>query len=635
MAAAAAASIVLAALGACSRNRPPRRPGEEYLKDIDVEGNRQVKERHLVAGLALQRAKDRSRPPDPYLVQLDEERIRGEYLRRGFLGIDVRSRVDREGDAATVVYTVEEGQRARTRVVIRGIPADDPDLSVSKVREVLPLEDGAPFDYAVYEEAKPLLLGVAQNAGYAHARLDSTIYADRANRLAIVQLDYRLGPKCTFGPIEISGVTGDLADAVRARAQFKPGDRYSTQAIAETQRQLYAMARFSTVQVLPAETTSPVVGVRIAVAQAAPREIRLGGGFGADPTAYEARARIGYTIAGWPFPLDTATIDLRPAYAYMQDGSGFQPRIRALARIERQDLFWTYGRGEIEGGFNYVALEPYTTYGPRARVGYLTPVKTERVQLGVGWQIERLSFRDISELLGPEPPNGAPSLLGELGLDRPQRVGAYTGVVTVDLRDHPIEPTRGAYAGLRSSFGTRFAGGAFDFVQLVPELRGYVPLGPVVLGARVRAGTFFGEVPATERFFAGGASSHRGFGERRLAPTRVGDIEGKEHIVPFGGESMLESSVEARFPIATWREIGIGGVLFLDGGDVREELADIALRELHWAAGVGLRFRTIVGPIRADLGYRLNRIAGDDRDIDNLEPAGSRFAFHLSLGEAF
>ncbi|HSK01972.1 MAG TPA: BamA/TamA family outer membrane protein, partial [Kofleriaceae bacterium] len=279
------------------------------------------------------------------------------------------------------------------------------------------------------------------------------------------------------------------------------------------------------------------------------------------------------------------------------------------------------------------ALEPYTTYGPRARVGFLTPVKTERVQLGVGWQIERLSFRDVSPLLEQETVDGGPTLDVALGLDRPQRVGAYTGLLTVDLRDHPIEPTLGAYAGLRSAIGTRLAGGAFEFVQLVPELRGYVPLGPVVLGARVRAGTFLGDVPATERFFAGGASSHRGFGERRLAPTRVGDVMGDEHIVPYGGESMLESSVEARFPIATWREIGIGGVLFLDGGDVREELADVALRELHWAAGVGLRFRTLVGPIRADLGYRLNRF---DRMPGSDAPAsGSRFAFHLSLGEAF
>jgi translocation and assembly module TamA len=385
------------------------------------------------------------------------------------------------------------------------------------------------------------------------------------------------------------------------------------------------MARFSTVQVQPEETEpdDPVIGMKIAVAEAARREVRLGGGFGADPTAYETRARIGYTIAGWPFPLDTATVDLRPAYAYMRDGSGWQPRIRALTRLERQDLFWTYARGEVEAGYSYVALEPYTSYGPRGRVDFLTPVGTERVNVGVGWTIERLGFREVSPLLEQAMLDVA------LGLDRPQRVGAYTGSIIVDLRDHPIEPTRGAYAALRSALGTRFAGGAFEFLQLVPDLRGYVPLGPVVLGARVRAGSFFGEVPATERFFSGGASSHRGFGERRLSPSVVGEVDGEERTVPYGGEAMVESSVEARFPIATWREIGIGGALFLDGGDVREDLSDLGLGALHWAAGVGLRFRTIVGPIRADLGYRLNRTGPDD------PVPGSRFAFHIGLGEAF
>ena len=69
--------------------------------------------------------------------------------------------------------------------------------------------------------------------------------------------------------------------------------------------------------------------------------------------------------------------------------------------------------------------------------------------------------------------------------------------------------------------------------------------------------------------------------------------------------------------------------MFLDGGDVREELSGINLGELYWAAGVGLRFRTLVGPIRVDLGYRLNRTGPEDA------APGSRFAFHLSLGEAF
>jgi translocation and assembly module TamA len=620
-AALAALAAVAALLGACGRPRAPRRPGDEHLEAIEIRGNRQVEEGQLVTGLALERARDRGHPPDPYLVQLDEERIRGEYLRRGFFGIDVRSHVERDGDAATVVYTVEEGRRAATRVEITGLP-DDPDLPRHRVRARLPLADGAPFDYAVYDAARPGLVGVAQDAGYAHARLDATVHADRARRLAIVRLDYDLGPKCTFGPVEITGATGDLARAIRARVQFEPGDRYSTRAIAETQRRLYALGRFSTVQVQPDETDAPVVGVKIAVALAARREVRLGGGAGADPTAYEVRARAGYTIAGWPAPLYSAVVDLRPAYAYMRDGSGWQPRLRALARLERQDLWWTYARGEVEAGYTYVSLEPYTTYGPRARVGFQTPVRTERVQVGAGWLLERLAFRQISPLIDP-------ALAAELGLDRPQRVGAFTQSLALDLRDHPTEPTRGAYAGLRSAVGTRLAGGAAGYLQLVPEVRGYLPLGPVVVAARLRLGAFLGDVPATERFFSGGAANHRGFGERELAPAVTGEVDGEERTVPYGGGALVETGVEARFPIATWRRVDVGGAVFLDGGDVREELSELRAGALCWAAGVGLRFGTLVGPVRADLGYRLNRTGPDD-------PApGSRFAFHLSLGEAF
>ena len=617
-----AVAIVTAAvvLGGCHNSGRARRPGDEYVKKIDVEGNAQVKDKHLTSGLALKRAKQRKRPADQYLVQLDRERIRGEYLRRGFFGIDVRSRVDRAGDAATVVYTVEEGKRAQTKVVITGIP-EDPDLPLAKVRATLPLEDGKPFDYTVYELAKPMLIGVAQDAGYAHARLESTVYADRANHLAIVQLDYNLGPKCTFGPVEIIGVEGDLADAVRARLQFAQGDRYSTKAIAATQRQLYGMARFSTVQVQPAETESAVVGVKVALSEAARREVRLGGGFGIDPTAYETRGRVGYTIAGWPFPLHTVTFDLRPAYAYMRDGSGWQPRIRALGRLERMDFLWPYAKGEVEAGYSYVAIEAYTSYGPRARLGFQTPVGTQRVQLGVGWALEQLDFRALSPLIEPLAP--------ELGLDHTQRVGAYTQTLTVDLRDHPVEPTLGAYASVRSAVATKYAGSAYEFVQLVPEVRGYVPISAVTLAARLRLGTFLGDVPPTERFFSGGASNHRGFGERKLAPTVTGLINDQERSVPYGGAALAETGVEARFPITTWREIGIGGAVFLDGGDVAEELSAITPGTLYWAAGVGLRLHTIVGPVRADFGYRLNRLGPDDLAPD------SRFAFHLSLGEAF
>ena len=73
----------------------------------------------------------------------------------------------------------------------------------------------------------------------------------------------------------------------------------------------------------------------------------------------------------------------------------------------------------------------------------------------------------------------------------------------------------------------------------------------------------------------------------------------------------------------------LGGVLFLDGADVTETAAELSPTHLHWAAGIGLRLHTIVGPVRADFGYRLNRTGGMEPD------PSTNFAFHLSLGEAF
>jgi outer membrane translocation and assembly module TamA len=463
---------------------------------------------------------------------------------------------------------------------------------------------------------------VVEDAGYAHARLDTTVYADRANHTAIVQLDYTLGPKCKFGDVEITGVDGRLAEAVRDRLQFQPGQTYSTGAVTATTRALYGLNRFSTVQVQPVEEdgANPTVRMKVAVSESARREVKLGGGLGMDPTAYEVRGRAGYSIAGFPTDMDTLTLDFRPAYAYLRDGSGYQPRIRALARLERQDILWTYSKGDVEAAYNYLAVEAYTSYGPRTGLGFSTPLGTQKLQLRVGWGLERLDFRDISPLIDE-------SLQMQLGLDETQLVGRYEQSISFDLRDHPIEPRLGAYAEVRVSEGTKFAGGAFEYFQVVPDLRGYVPLGRVVVAGRVRTGGIFGDVPATERFFSGGGSHHRGFGERKLSPFVMGEVDGETRYVPYGGAGMMETGLEARIPLTTWKNMGIGTVVFLDGGDVTETVEDLDPMNLHWAIGTGLRLHTLVGPVRADLGYRLNR-------LEDASP-GSRFAFHLSLGEAF
>jgi outer membrane translocation and assembly module TamA len=111
--------------------------------------------------------------------------------------------------------------------------------------------------------------------------------------------------------------------------------------------------------------------------------------------------------------------------------------------------------------------------------------------------------------------------------------------------------------------------------------------------------------------------------------TGVDPMSNSTLTIPYGGAGMIDTSVEARFPIASIRTMPLGGVVFMDGGDVTNTPSELNLARLNWAAGLGLRLLTVVGPVRFDFGYRLNRTGPEDP-----EPL-SKWAFHLSLGEAF
>src|SRR5580704_24305 len=129
-------------LFAACHSAPVHRPGEEWLASIKFEGNHELSSAELADGLALQRTEKAGRPADPYQVETDTARLEGQYLRAGFFAADVRARVVRRGDQMTVIYTIDEGTRARTRVVITGLP-DDPAIDRAKLRAQLPLADGA------------------------------------------------------------------------------------------------------------------------------------------------------------------------------------------------------------------------------------------------------------------------------------------------------------------------------------------------------------------------------------------------------------------------------------------------------------------------------------------------------------
>lgn len=604
---------------ACAGRSPrPVAPGQQAIGAIRLAGELTIDRDDLLGGLGLVYARETGQPFARFLVAQDERRITSYYVRRGFFSAAVTSEVVR-GPRTDVTFTITEGPRARlARVEIEGLP-EGAEVTPSELRELIPIADGEPFDHDVYDAAQPLLPKRLQNHGYAHARVEGVVLANREAREAVIRVLVTLGPLVHFGKVSLVGVPPGLVGAVQARVFVKQGDVFDPDQMEETRAALYEPGRFALVRVEPdLVPDSPTADVTITVAEAARHDLRIGGGFGLNPLAAEVRGRTRYAVAGWPIDLASGRLDVEPALVIQRVDRSVDPRIDVVAGIDRLDLYRPRYTGSIEASFSYLAVEAYTSYGPRVRLSARTPTYWKTVQASFGWQLGLVKFRDQSKQIDA-------TLAHAIGIDRVDRIGAYDQSLVIDLRDDRVKTRQGGYLELRAEEGTVGAGGDLTYLRLEPDLRGYYTLGPITTAARIRAGVLAGDEPATRRFFGGGANGFRGLPERRLAPfAGTGDSA-----VPYGGTALLDLALETRFPIGTFFDVPIGGAAFLDGGDVTEGWAALDLGHLHWATGLGVRGQTVVGAIRLDVARRVARTGTGEPRAHDL------WAFHLSVGEAF
>src|SRR6202022_3827361 len=192
-----------------------------------------------------------------------------------------------------------------------------------------------------------------------------------------------------------------------------------------------------------------------------------------------------------------------------------------------------------------------------------------------------------------------------------------------DRRDDREDPRKGFYLGISFQEGGGPLRGSFDYIRVLPEVRGYLSFPRsqrFTIAAKVKVGTLRplnGGSPIVTRFFSGGDAAMRGFNYRRLSPLLIvpdnpsqiqqdgvavpAGIAGTT--VPIGGNGMAETSGGLRY------NIGGNFVLasFLDTGFVTAEDIGTGLRNqgpsyftrnMQYALGAGVRYRTPVGPVR-------------------------------------
>ncbi|HET6612297.1 MAG TPA: BamA/TamA family outer membrane protein [Kofleriaceae bacterium] len=625
------------ALGACAHGSPAETSGAAATADLEstlaprvlsvsIRGNHFVDEDAIVDGLALAPhgfLKVTYARMDPLVLEIDSERIEWYYRKQGLFSarvVDVDVTTVEGG--VRITFTVDEGEPTRIKTVdLRHVP--DSLRGSERLAEILEgIREGQRFIHDSYLAAKDALGSWLIGEGYAHAEVKGQVLVARKDRLASVILDLDPGPQVRFGATKIVGLDGIPESTVRSRLAWERGQIFDPDLIATTRTRLFDVGHLKHIDIdIPHEGRPAVVDVTIHAEPDRRRELRLGLGVAADPVRFEIRGRAGYTLVGYLDPLLTLHFDARPAYTFLHSDVG-EGGIggEGVVSAEREDFWFPKLLATAEVGYRVSELEAYAVRGPRARLSLRRPILSYRLVTTLAYEVAVLGFFDIAPAITPEEAQA-------IGLISPYRIGTFQQSITYDHRDSALNPARGYYLELSLEEAGAFSGSLFDYVRGHAEARGYVPIGDsAVIAGRVRyARVASGELPITQRYFAGGATSHRGFGYRHLAPS----LEKNGESVPFGGPALFLTTLEGRMKIATLFGNDLSAAVFTDGGDVPAAIGKLDLFHLHWAVGGGLRYETPVGPVRVDLGVRINRLGPGEPD------PGNRYAFHLSLGQAF
>jgi len=182
-------------------------------------------------------------------------------------------------------------------------------------------------------------------------------------------------------------------------------------------------------------------------------------------------------------------------------------------------------------------------------------------------------------------------------------------------RELPWAPRFVVAGGARLGLATAFVRSVTLIPILPPDSDGLVRTDEPGIEIEV------GELPLSERYFAGGDTSVRGFALDRLGDEATIDQDG----FPQGGNATVVFNAELRARVT--RAIDVVG--FLDAGNVYDKVSNFSLARIRGGAGFGVRYRSPVGPIRVDLGFKLDR-----QEFDNGERERPT-ALHISIGQAF
>jgi outer membrane protein insertion porin family len=613
----------------------------------------------------------------PHLVETQVRLLRNFYRNRGFH--DVSARVDSiavDRDGGDILHlSVNEGRRIYIRRLT--FVGHEP-VSEGRLREAVDLREGspAPADLNALGGDIYALRELLRDETY----LDAAVYPQMV-RVPLegdagyaADLRYRIvtGRSYRIGALELSGNDLTIDRLVRRELEVAPGDPLRWGRVEDTRRNLLGTSLYRDVNIsaVNVDTVAGTADLTVHVVERRPAYYELGIGVGSlervrllaawghnnlwgTGRRVQVRGRGSWNVedvVGNPISFDQGQVNYRGEIAYVN------PRLRD-GRYSLDTTLFLSRETRGESGLNM--------FGWGANVGTFwrsSRAVTNNVSLG---------YKVTEPEIHPQAPEEWQERFNEVNPSI-SRVRSLNWAMYVDHRNDLFHPTNGSYAVLTAQLAGGLLGGDYHFLKWTAAWHDYFRLPAGTLAVRIKAGgtrTYGASldqgpdgVPYDDRFFAGGASTVRGYANNSLGP-QISDEDELDYLnytsdvlLPDnparGGNYLLLTNAEWRLPLPVLRTWGLATVAFVEGGNVWAELRDIQLRgfrlhaepgfptdpgstrdwDFRYSVGTGIRFDTPFGPVRIDVGFPLKRARYLSEDQDYRDPGA---VWHFSVGYPF
>ena len=550
----------------------------------------------------------------------DLKRIQAFYADRGFpdarvAGFDVK--LNDKQDEVDLTVTIAEG----APVLVKAIDFSGfdivPPAHLDDLKKRVPLKAGLPRDRQLVVSTHEMAVNELKDHGFPYGKVSTGEDDVSDGKQALLTFTADPGKLAHFGTVEVIGNKSVDEHIIRRQLTFKPGELFQRSVVQDSQRRLYGLElfQFANVEAMNQEQQPDEVPVRVTVAEGNHQRMNFGVGYGTE---------------------EKARVDAEYHHVNFLGGArsaGAHVRWSSLDRGARLDFNQPYFfRPHLSLGAEAQQWYTYTpAYHSVVSGGKLT--LTHRSNEHTSWAASITSEHD-SSAIAPEvrdDPKQRNNLIA-LGFDpatleQNGNLNALGFDMQHSTADNLLNAHRGFQVAVHVEEAGRLVPGSFNYYAASADGRHYLPFGDsIVLASRLQIGNIHPvgneptNVPFGKKYFLGGATSIRGWGRYEVSPLSEG--------LPIGGNSMIAFSEELR---ATIRG-NVGGVLFLDAGNVWADSFGFKLGELRYAIGPGLRYQTPVGPIRVDFGYQLNPTPDL---LVNGRTQTRRFRLHFSIGQAF